>query len=110
MNAVEDGMRFGLVVTDDRYGDKAVDLLAQAQKRGWPCRCFLTDRGALLLGSPAFTGSAAVAATQMAVCELSIERYEEQGLRAADVAPEVVIGGQYQDAELVRNSDAVLVL
>ncbi len=103
-------MRFGLVVTDDRHGAAAVAVLADAQARGWECRCFLNDRGALLLADPAFTGSLAVAATQVAVCELSVERYEDEGLRVGDINSQVVIGGQYQDAELVKNSDRVLVL
>lgn len=38
-------MRFGLVVTDERYRDQAVSILATAQGRGWECRCFLNDRG-----------------------------------------------------------------
>lgn len=103
-------MRFGLVVTDDRLGNAAADILASAQARGWDCRCFLTDRGALLLAVPAFTGSPAFSAAQVAVCELSIERYEDHGLHVGAISPHVVIGGQYQDAELVRNSDCVLVL
>ncbi|MBZ0070235.1 MAG: hypothetical protein K8I04_00670 [Gammaproteobacteria bacterium] len=103
-------MRFGLVVTDDRHGAAAVALLAAAQTRGWTCRCFLNDRGALLLADPAFTGAPAVAATQVAVCELSVERYADEGLRVDDSHSQIVIGGQYQDAELVRNSDHVLVL
>ena len=103
-------MQFGLVVTDDQHGDAAVALLEAAQARGWECRCFLTDQGALLLADPAFTGSSAFSVTQVAVCELSVERFEEQGLHASTFSPHVVIGGQYQDAELVRKSDCVLVL
>ncbi len=103
-------MRFGLVITDERLGETAAELLASAQERGWECRCFLTDRGALLLSAPWFTDSAGFLAAEVAVCELSIERYEDQGLRVAAIDPKVVIGGQYQDAELVRKSDCVLVL
>lgn len=103
-------MRFGLVVTDDRLGDAAADLLESAHARGWKCRCFLTDRGALLLAVPSFTSAPGFAAAQVAVCELSIERYEDQGLHVGAIGPQVVVGGQYQNAELVRNSDCVLVL
>ncbi|MDX5445894.1 MAG: hypothetical protein LPJ87_07545 [Zoogloeaceae bacterium] len=103
-------MRFGLVVTDERHGDAAIALLEGAQARGWSCRCFLNDRGVLLLADPRFTGSPAFKATQVAVCELSVERHEDQGLRPGDIDSHVVIGGQYQDAELVKNSDRVLVL
>ncbi|MFA7386759.1 MAG: hypothetical protein WCZ87_03775 [Thiohalobacteraceae bacterium] len=103
-------MRFGLVVTDDRHGRAALALLDAAQARGWECRCFLNDRGALLLADPAFTGSPGFAAARVAVCELSVERYEHEGLRVGDIDSQVVVGGQYQDAELVKNSDRVLVL
>lgn len=103
-------MRFGLVVTDERHGDAAIELLSSAQGRGWDCRCFLTDRGALLLTAPGFTGAPAFSATQVAVCELSIERYEDYGLHVSAIDSRVVVGGQYQDAELVRNSDCVMVL
>ena len=103
-------MRFGLVVTNECNGDAARALLEGAQARGWDCRCFLTDRGALLLADPAFTTSPAFAKTNIAVCELSVERFEDQGLHARGIDGHVVVGGQYQDAELVRNSDRVLVL
>ncbi len=103
-------MRFGLVVTNERNADTARELLEAAQERGWECRCFLTDRGALLLNDQAFMASPAFAKTNIAVCELSVERYEDHGLHARGIDAHVVIGGQYQDAELVRNSDRVLVL
>jgi hypothetical protein len=103
-------MRFGLVVTNESNADAARKLLEAAQERGWECRCFLTDRGALLLADPGFTTSPAFAKTNIAICELSIERYEDHGLHARAIDPHVIVGGQYQDAELVRNSDRILVL
>lgn len=103
-------MKLGLVVTDERHGELAVRLLAAAKMRSWDCRCFLTDRGTLLLAAEAFTGSAAFSATQVSACELSIERYEDQGLRMSLISSQVLIAGQYQNAELVRNCDFVLVL
>jgi hypothetical protein len=103
-------MRFGLVVTNERNGDSARALLEAALERGWECRCFLTDRGALLLKDASFLASPAFAKTNIAVCELSVERFEDLGLHARNIDAHVVVGGQYQDAELVRNSDRVLVL
>lgn len=103
-------MRFGLVVTNEQNADGARRLLEAAHGRGWECRCFLTDRGALLLKDPAFMASSAFAKTNISVCELSIERFENLGLHARNIDAHVVVGGQYQDAELVRNSDRVLVL
>lgn len=103
-------MRFGLVVTDERHGDAAITLLEAAQARGWSCRCFLNDRGVLLLADSYFIGSPAFRLTAVAVCEVSMERYEEEGLRPSDINSHVVIGSQYQNAELVKTSDRILVL
>lgn len=103
-------MRFGLVVTDERYGDVAITLLEAAQTRGWSCRCFLNDRGVLLLADSYFIGSPAFRLTELAACEVSIERYAEEGLRRSDISGHVVIGSQYQNAELVKHSDRILVL
>ncbi len=103
-------MRLGLVITDHRYAVAARGLLQAAFLRNWECRCFLTDRGVLLLAEPEFMDSPCVVACTVAVCELSIERYEDYGLHVNQVDGRVIVGGQYQNAELVKNSDRVFVL
>jgi predicted peroxiredoxin len=45
----------------------------------------------------------------MAMCEMSLDRYQISHDQVANKVPDLIIGGQYQDAELVRNSDRVLV-
>lgn len=102
-------MRLGVVITDDKYATPARSLLEAAQLRNWECRCFLTDRGVLLLAEPGFMQSPGVVASVVGVCELSIERYEEYGLHVNRIDTRVIIGGQYQNAELVKNSDRVIV-
>ncbi len=103
-------MRLGLVITDHRYAAAARGLLQAALLRHWECRCFLTDTGVLLLVEPEFMQSPGVIASTVAVCELSIERYEDYGLHVNQVDARVIVGGQYQNAELVKNSDRVFVL
>ncbi len=103
-------MRLGLVITDHRYAVAAHGLLQAAVLRNWECRCFLTDGGVLLLAEPEFMQSPAVMASTLAVCELSIERYEDYGLHVNHVDARVIVGGQYQNAELVKNSDRIVVL
>ncbi|MCB1756861.1 MAG: hypothetical protein KDJ38_15160 [Gammaproteobacteria bacterium] len=103
-------MKFGLVVTDERNLEAASAMLDEALARGWESRCFLTDRGVLLLLESRFTDSPAFSVSHVAVCELSIERYEDHGLHARELESMVIVGGQYQNAELVRNSDRVVVL
>jgi len=103
-------MRLGLVITDNMYAAAARSLLEAAQLRNWECRCFLTDRGVLLLTEPKFMQSPGVVAGIVAVCELSIERYEDYGLHVKQIDAQVIVGGQYQNAELVKNSDRVVVI
>jgi len=103
-------MRLGLVITDHIYAMAARDLLQAALSRQWECRCFLTDRGVLLLTEPVFMESPGVIASSVTACELSIDRYEAYGLCTDQVDARVVVGGQYQNAELVKNSDQVIVL
>jgi predicted peroxiredoxin len=100
-------MKLGVVVTDDNYAAQAIGLMQAAVRRGWETRCFLTDTGVRLLNNTQFTSLALSGQVATALCELSVERYE--GIDVAPIADKVVVGGQYQDAELVKNSDQVLV-
>lgn len=100
-------MRLGVVVTDDSFVSQAIGVLQAAVKRGWETRCFLTDTGVRLLNNSQFASLALSGSVATSLCELSVERYE--GIDVAPIADRVVVGGQYQDAELVKNSDQVLV-
>ncbi len=101
-------MQLGVVVTDERHATEAGALLQSARQRGWSTRCFLTDRGILALADPAFRGRAIADSGDVAVCELSVERFGAT-LQPEALAEPVVIGGQYQNAELVHTSDRVVV-
>lgn len=102
-------MNLGIVVTNENHGELALGLLKTAAARGWQLRCFLTDTGVKLLNDPLFAGFCQ-GEHWVALCELSLERYHIDPAKVQDTAPNIVIGGQYQDAELVKNSDRVLVL
>ncbi|KAA3626546.1 MAG: hypothetical protein DWQ09_16090 [Proteobacteria bacterium] len=102
-------MRLGIVVTDDRYGRQAEGLLRAAAARGWEVRCFLTDKGAKLLGVSSFADFIRSTDTWVAVCELSLERLGDVGIASDLLEDRIVVGGQYQNAELVKKSERVLV-
>lgn len=102
-------MHLGLVVTDEAYLPQVNGLIDAAHARGWMVECFLTDTGVGLLASAEFTRRAAARPNSVSVCEHSIEHHAAGRFTAAHVADYVVIGGQYQDAELVRRADKVLV-
>jgi len=101
-------MNLGIVVTSESYAEQVLGLLEAAAERGWQLRCFLTDTGVKLLDEPRFVRFCQ-AGHWVALCEMSLERYHIDAVKVQDQAPDIIIGGQYQDAELVKNSDRVLV-
>ena len=102
-------MRVGIVVTDQDFLAHAVGLLDAAAARGWETQCFLTDTGVNLLAEPAFVERARARPNSISLCELSVERYAAGRFDVHALADVVVVGGQYQDAELARKCDKVLV-
>lgn len=101
-------MHIGVVVTDDKYINDAISLLRTASSKGFETECFLTDRGVLLLNFDNFTGLVDKIDCKVSVCEHSIDRLGETK-NIEKFKDKMVIGGQYQDAELVSRSDKVIV-
>ncbi len=102
-------MQLGIVITDETLGADALAVMKAAYARGWGNRCFLTDRGVLMLQESGFCQLMREHGLEVAVCELSMERYAHPAPAEAALMEQVVIGGQYQDAQMVHNSDRVLV-
>jgi hypothetical protein len=103
-------MELGIVVTDDRLLDQAVGLAEAARNRGWNLHCFLTDRGVLGLANARLAEMVKSGGVKTAICELSVERCPEDIPQHVVACEHVVVGGQYQDAELVRKCDRTIVL
>ena len=97
-------MRFGVTITSEEFGDYATGLLAAASDRGWECRCFLTDRGTRVLRQAPFQQLVESGRVSASVCELSWDRFGD-----GEPPSWVVMGGQYQNAELVHQCDKVVV-
>lgn len=102
-------MRLGIVVTDADYLPAATGLIDAARARDWQAECFLTDTGVMLLADEGFVERARAVPGSVSVCEHSVERYAGGAFDVHALAEDVVVGGQYQDAELVRRCDKVLV-
>lgn len=102
-------MRLGIVITDESLGAHAMGVMKAAYARGWSNSCFLTDRGVLMLKDAGFCDLMRGNDLDVAVCELSMDRYAHPTAEDAELMQRVVIGGQYQDAQMVHNSDRVLV-
>lgn len=101
-------MRFGIVVTDETQAEHAACLMKEALGRDWSVRCFLTENGVNMLKDSAFIDMARNPSVHLSVCEMSVERYCHD-MPLSEMDDVVIVGGQYQDAELVRNSDKVMV-
>jgi hypothetical protein len=102
-------MKLGIVVTNDKHAEVALGLLETAAARGWQLRCFLSDTGVKLMDNSRFLDFCQ-GEHWIALCELSLKRYHIDSTRLQGLAPKIIIGGQYQNAELVKKSDRVLVL
>lgn len=102
-------MRLGIVVTDSTYRAVVTGLVSAARGRDWRTECFLTDTGVMLLADDEFVALARAAPGSVSVCEHSAARYAEGSFDVHALAQDIVVGGQYQDAELVHRCDKVLV-
>jgi len=100
-------VKLGIVITENRLTAPALALMGMAADRGIELRCFLSDSGVEAMHDPHLQKLVAERCTTLAVCEHSMERYGIHVPKPIDT--QVVVGGQYQDAELVRWSDRVAV-
>lgn len=98
-------MQLGIVATHEAAGPDLVGLAAAAARRGWACRCFLTDAGVLLLRLPEVMALARTGSIRLDVCHLSWERFGE-----GHVPEGVHAGSQYNNAEIAHQCDRVVVL
>lgn len=98
-------MRLGIVVTNEAAAAALIGLAMAATARGWECRCFFTDLGVRLATLAPLLVLVRESNLRLDVCELSWEKY------GMGTSPDgVVMGSQYQNAELAHLCDRVLVL
>ena len=98
-------MRLGIVATHESAGPQLAGLAAAAAARGWPLRCFLTDSGVKPAANGALLALAQSGKLRPDVCE-----HSWQHLGMGEAPEGATLGSQFQNAELVRECDRVLVL
>ncbi len=102
-------MILGVVVTDYKYAKNACKVMREALNRKWSVKVFLTDDGVHMIEDDEFLEMAKNEEAHSAfVCEHSVERFCKN-VDLTKLEEFMVIGGQYQNAELVHNSERVLV-
>ncbi len=99
-------MKLGVVITGEEMAGPAADLLQAAADRNHELRCFLTDTGIRALDQSGIQELVGSDRLTLAVCEFSMERFEQTVPSA--VADAVIVGGQYQDAELAHRCHRVV--
>ena len=99
-------MKLGLVATDEAHAAQLLGLARAAAARGWPCRCFLTHTGVRLLTSAPLLELMRGGALRLDVCEHAWHLYGGRDAAPADVK----LRSQFQNAELARDCDRVVVL
>jgi len=102
-------MHLGIVITDESFLPHANSLLDAAAARGWRTLCFLTDTGVNLLADAGFARRARAHPNTVTLCKHSTELHAAGRFDLNAFADVVIAGGQYQNAELVRKCDKVLV-
>ena len=98
-------MRLGIVASHESAGPQLEGLAEAAAARGWPCRCFLTDSAVKLARSPRLGELARSGALRLDVCEHSWSHFGQ-----GDAPAGANMGTQFQNAELARDCDRLLVL
>jgi len=102
-------MILGVVVTDYRHAKTAYQVMREALNRHWTVNVFLTDDGVHMIKDHEFLDMAKNEDAHCSfICEHSVERYCKE-VDLGNIEEFVVVGGQYQNAELVHNSERVLV-
>jgi len=102
-------MILGVVVTDYRHAKTACQVMREALNLKWTVNVFLTDDGVLMIKDRQFLDMAKNKDAYFPfMCEHSAERFCKD-VDLTELEEFVVIGGQYQNAELVHNSERVLV-
>ena len=100
-------MKLGIVITGHEGAEPAVKMLREAAARDHELRCFLTDSGVRAMTEPAMREMVSNEQVTLAVCEHSMDSFEQPV--PEDIVGPVVVGGQYQDAELAHWCDRVVV-
>ena len=101
-------MKLGVVITDIRQSQLALEMMQEALGRTWEVRCFLTEDGVNMVKDESFIAMAGNEQAHFSMCEHSAERYC-QDVDLGAFGDDIIVGGQYQNAELVHNTDQVLV-
>lgn len=102
-------MILGVVVTDYSHAKTACAVMREALNRHWTVNVFLTDDGVHMIKDQDFLEMAKNEDAHFSfMCEHSAERFCKD-VDLGELSEFVVIGGQYQNAELVHNSERVLV-
>lgn len=100
-------MKIGILVNTDKYMDAVIGLTNSALSKGHEVAIFAMDDGTRLLEEPAYTGLCSLDRVRMSYCDHSAKSI---GIDRAGIPDGIVCGSQYNNADMIHNSDRVIVL
>ena len=85
-------MKLGVVITDIRQSQHALEMMQNALERAWQVRCFLTDDGVNMVKDAGFITMARNDQAHFSMCEHSAERFC-QDVDIESISDAVIVGG-----------------
>lgn len=100
-------MTLGILVNTDRHRDDVIGIAEAAVRKGHKVILFFMDRGCLLAMDEKVASLCAHDAVRMSLCDLN---RQQLGIAREDYVPRITCGSQYDNADMVREADRVIVL
>ncbi|MEW6675903.1 MAG: hypothetical protein AB1348_07895 [Nitrospirota bacterium] len=99
-------MILGILVINENYKDEIVGLSKAAVNKGHKVNIFMMDKGCLLLKDPNFTSLKDIDGVSISLCDLNRRQLK---IRDEDIPDGIICGSQYNNAQMVHESDKVIV-
>lgn len=100
-------MKLGILVNTDKHASKVAGLTKAAHSKGHEVILFLMDTGVKLLHNPSITALHKIPRVSMSFCQYSADVL---GVSNKEPAEGIAPGSQYDNANMIKNTDRVIVL
>jgi sulfur relay (sulfurtransferase) complex TusBCD TusD component (DsrE family) len=100
-------LKFGILINTDKYAKEVIGLTKAATLKGHEVILFMMDDGVKLLRNSSVVNLHKIPGVSMRFCQYSTDVI---GVSTNRLAKEIVSGSQYDNAEMNREADRVIVL
>ncbi len=100
-------MTIGILVNTDKNLEAVKGITESALKKGHRVIIFAMDDGTKLLEDKTFTGLSEHSEVEMSFCDHSAKQL---GVNTAEIPEKIIVGSQFNNSKMVKDSDRVIVL